>query len=64
MHTGRVIYLTDYEESFPIAGHDWKPISCDDFGQREERSVDDGATHRVDSSPRSTAGVICSRVFM
>lgn len=20
MHTGRVIYLTDYEESFPIAG--------------------------------------------
>lgn len=31
MHKERVIYLTDYEESFPIAGErrHWKPISFD-----------------------------------
>lgn len=45
-----------------VNGHDWKPISCHDFGQREERSVDDGATSRGFLS--TTAGVICSRVFM
>lgn len=32
MHKGRVIYLTDYEESFPIAG-ERERLETDKFGR-------------------------------
>lgn len=54
MHKGRVIYLTDYEESFPIAGERAR-LETDKFRRfrptgSAERSVDDATSRGFLSS--------------